>query len=117
MNESIVRGERDGDALILSLTVDHLDAGNTAAFRAQATPLVQSVKRVVLDLTGVNFIDSAGLGALLSVMRNLGERNGDFRVCSASKAIKVLFELVRLHKVLDIHATRAEALAAGSAPR
>ncbi|MEI6876012.1 MAG: STAS domain-containing protein, partial [Spirochaetota bacterium] len=69
MNESIVRGERDGDALILSLTVDHLDAGNTAAFRAQATPLVQSVKRVVLDLTGVNFIDSAGLGALLSVMR------------------------------------------------
>lgn len=114
MDAVLVRSEREGDVLILTLSADHLDAGNSAAFRAQSAPLVQSALRVILDLNGVTFIDSSGLGALLSVMRNLGERGGDFRVCAVAKPIRVLFELVRLHKVLDIHETRAEALAAGS---
>lgn len=112
---TIVKGEREGDALILTLSVDHIDAGNSAVFRTQVLPLIQQANRVVLDLTGVTFIDSAGLGALLSVMRQLGERKGDFRICAAAKPIRVLFELVRLHKVLDIHETRADALAAQAA--
>ena len=112
MDPVMVKNKLEGDTLILTLSVDHLDAGNSNLFRTQATPLIKSVKKVILDLSGVNFIDSAGLGALLSIMRNLGERGGDFRVCSVAKPVRVLFELVRLHKVLDIHETRTEALAA-----
>ena len=115
MSDKIVKSERDGDSLILMLLIDHLDASNSGAFRAQIAPLIQAERKVILDLSGVNFIDSAGLGALLSVMRSLGERGGDFRMCSVSKPVHVLFELVRLHKVLDIYATRTEALAAAPA--
>ncbi len=113
MSKYIVSGEQAGDRLVLLISSDHIDASNVADFRAQSAPLVQPVKKVVLDLTGVNFIDSAGLGSILSIMRGIGERGGDFRVCCVSKPIRVLFELVRLHKILDIHETREEALSAG----
>ncbi len=114
MGKSIVTTEKAGDRLILLVSSDHIDASNVADFRAQSAPLVQNQSKVVLDLTGVNFIDSAGLGSILSLMRGIGERGGDFRVCSVSKPIRVLFELVRLHKILDIHETRDEALATGN---
>ncbi len=112
MNEPMIRGENSGDVLILTLAIDHLDAGNSASFRTQVGPLAQSALKVVFDLTGVRFIDSAGLGVMLSLVRNLGERGGELRVCCVAKPIQVLFELVRLHKILNIHGTRAEAIAA-----
>lgn len=111
MSAAIVNGEKAGNTLILTLSADHLDAGNSAVFRTEAFPLMEAATKVILDLTGVAFVDSAGLGALLSLMRNLGERGGDFRVCSVAKPVQVLFDLVRLNKILDIHATRDDALA------
>ena len=112
MSKYIVNSEQVADSLVLLVSSDHIDASNVADFRAQSAPLAQSSNKVILDLTGVNFIDSAGLGSILSIMRGIGERGGDFRVCCVSKPIRVLFELVRLHKILDIHDTREEALAA-----
>lgn len=114
MGKSIVVTEQSGAKTIITLTTDHIDASNVAEFRAQSAPLIQQQSKVILDLTGVNFIDSAGLGSILSLMRGIGERGGDFRVCCVSKPIQVLFELVRLQKILDIHETRQQALAAGS---
>lgn len=114
MSTIIVRSEPAGKSLVMRVESDHIDASNVADFRGQSTNLLQGATRVVLDLTGVTFIDSAGLGAILSIMRGIGERRGDFRVCSVSKPIRVLFELVRLHKILDIHETREEALARSS---
>ena len=111
MSAAIISSEKAGNAIILTLSMDHLDAGNSAAFRTEAFPLIAAATKVILDLAGVAFVDSAGLGALLSLMRNLGERGGDFRVCSVAKPVQVLFELVRLNKILEIHATRDDALA------
>ena len=112
MGAAMIHGEKAGNSLILVFDVDHLDAGNSASFRNEAFPLIQTEKNVILDLAGVTFVDSAGLGALLSMMRNLGERGGDFKVCSVAKPVQVLFELVRLNRILPIFATRADALAA-----
>jgi anti-sigma B factor antagonist len=112
MGNSLVTGETQDGVVVLKVSGDHIDATNSKRFKDEVVPLIEEADKVVLDLTGVNFIDSAGLGALLSVMRNLTERDGEFRVCSVSRAIKVLFELVRLHKVLDIHLTLEEALSA-----
>ncbi len=112
MSEPFVKHEQDGEVLVLSLTVDHLDASNSLLFREQATPLIKGEKKVLLDLAGVQFVDSSGLGALLSMMRNLAERGGTFCISSISTPIRLLFELVKLHNILDIKESRAVALAA-----
>jgi anti-sigma B factor antagonist len=111
MSDGYMKSEMVDGVCIINWQIDHLDAANSSTFRTESAQHIKAAKNVVLDLTGVVFIDSAGLGALLSVMRSLGERNGEFRICCAPKAIQVLFELVRLHKILDIHETRADALA------
>jgi anti-sigma B factor antagonist len=62
-------------------------------------------------LSEVGFIDSSGLGAILSCYRHLQFTNGDLRLCCLSEQVRTLFELVRMHRVFDIYGTREEAMA------
>jgi PAS domain S-box-containing protein len=55
---------------------------------------------------------ASGLGAMLSCLRQLSQKGGDLKLCGLSRPVRAAFELVRLHRVLDIHATRAQAIGA-----
>lgn len=97
---------------VVGLFVDELDASNTAEFKEKMAPVLAEHRAVVIDLSEVHFIDSSGLGAMLSCLRQLTEKGGDMALCGLSRSVRAAFELVRLHRVLDIHATRAEAVQA-----
>jgi len=64
---------------------------------------------VILDLSEVQFVDSSGCGAILGYLRQLNSAGGDLKLCTVSKPVRSLFELVRLHRILDIFNTRDEA--------
>lgn len=102
------------DVLVIELREDNLDASNVREFRDAVQSLVQERTRVVLDLAGVNFVDSSGLGALISCLRNANSRQGDFRLCELSRTVRALFELMRMHRVFSIHDSRADAVASFS---
>ena len=70
--------------------------------------------RVVLDMAGVSFVDSSGLGALISCLRQANSRKGDFRLCELSRTVGALFELMRMHRVFNVHDIRADAVASFS---
>lgn len=101
-----------GDVAVATLFVDELDASNTDEFKHQMAPVLSEHQRVVIDLEHVRFIDSSGLGAMLSCLRQLGAKGGDLKLSGMSKAVRAAFELVRLHRVLDIHPNRTEAVRA-----
>jgi anti-sigma B factor antagonist len=103
----IVEGK---DVLVLELREDNLDASNVREFKEAAQALMLDRTRVVLDLSGVKFVDSSGLGALISCLRLLNGRRGDFRLCGLSRTVRALFELMRMHRVFNIHDTRDEAI-------
>ena len=71
----------------------------------------QGLRRVALDISDVRFVDSTGLGALISLRKSLPE-NGELAVCGASAQVDNLFRLTRLNKVLlmfdDVDAAIAE---------
>jgi anti-sigma B factor antagonist len=67
---------------------------------------------VILDLGRLRFIDSSGLGAMLSCLRQLNAAGGDLKLCGMSKAVRAVFELVRMHKIFDIYGTREQAVSA-----
>ena len=98
------------DVLVLELLEDNLDASNVREFRDAAQSLMHERARVVLDMAGVQFVDSSGLGALIACLRQTNARRGDFRLCAMSRTVRALFELMRMHRVFNIHETRNEAV-------
>lgn len=93
------------DVLVVQLSAPSLDASNAPAFRDAVQTLLQDRTRIVLDLSGVAFVDSSGLGALIGCHRQVSGRKGDFRLCSMSKAVRALFELMRMNRMFTIHDT------------
>lgn len=81
--------------------------------RVRLTELVDRGRaRLVLDLAAVMYIDSSGLGALVAAMKHARAAGGDIKVCALENDVRSLFEMTRLNKVLAVHATRQEAIAA-----
>jgi anti-sigma B factor antagonist len=63
-------------------------------------------------LSRLRFVDSSGWGAFISCLRKLNAKGGDLRLCSVSKQVRAVFELVRMHCVFDILPTEEDAVRA-----
>lgn len=101
--------DKENDVAVVTIPVAELDAANTAEFKRDMAPVLDTHAKVVLDLTRLRFVDSSGLGSFISCLRKLNEKQGDLKLCGMSKQVRAVFELVRMHRILDIHATREEA--------
>ncbi|MGZ5179970.1 MAG: STAS domain-containing protein [Ramlibacter sp.] len=102
---------RDGPVPVVVPRMKRLDASVAPAFKQEVVKLVEAgERRLVLDLGGVEFLDSSGLGALVSILKALGSQ-GAMAVCGARGAVLSLFKLTRMDKVFPIDADRREALA------
>jgi len=102
--------ETSGQTAIVSFPMDNLDAANVKAFREAIQEVTGSRQIVVLDMSPLNFIDSSGLGALLSCLRTMNGKSGQLRLFGMTKPVKALFELVRMHRIFTIYNSREEAL-------
>jgi anti-sigma B factor antagonist len=90
-----------------------IDMAVADSVRKQLIGLVDRGRvRLVLDLGGVLYIDSAGLGALVAAMKHARAAGGDIRACRLDTDVRSLFQMTRIDNVMSIHATRQEALAA-----
>lgn len=80
-----------------------LDADTVAGFKKVAYDLVnQGSTRFVIDCSNLNFIDSMGLGVLISLLRRVRQREGDVKIASLSDEVKTIFEITRLHRLFDV---------------
>jgi anti-sigma B factor antagonist len=107
--------ETVNDVTIVTLQGETLDASNAKAFRADLVPVLAPGAKLVFDMKSVRFVDSSGLGALLSCLRQVHSSGGDLKLCEMAKAVRALFELVRMHRIFEIYNSRDEALRSYSA--
>ncbi len=105
-----VKTEQIGDVVIAHLLSDALDAANAKDFKSQIAPVIVNGAKLVFDLSSLKFVDSSGLGALLSSLRQINALGGDLKLCGMIKPVRALFELVRMHRVFEIFNTQDEAL-------
>jgi anti-sigma B factor antagonist len=68
--------------------------------------------RMVIDLTGVDYLDSAGLGMLIFTYGTLNEKGGALRVCGVRPRVLSLLKLTKTDGFLPIDQTRAESFSA-----
>ena len=99
------------NVMVIQTGEESLDASNVRDFREQMQNLIKTQTRVVLDMSSLKFVDSSGLGALISCLRDLNGRKGEFRLSNMSRSVLALFELMRMHRVFGIHETVQDALA------
>ncbi len=69
-------------------------------------------KKFVIDFTKTGYIDSSGLGVLVSLSKKIREQGGDLRLAGLNEDLQTLFELTKLDTLFAITKTPEEALAA-----
>lgn len=71
--------------------------------------------RVVVDLAGVSFIDSTGIGVLVGALKRAREAGGELAFCNAQSRVQRVFEITGLLPVMPLYASRVAAATAISA--
>jgi len=90
-----------------------VDLYTAPRFKEQLVALVdEGARAVIVDLSGVTFIDSTALGVLISGVKRLHETDGRLLLAAPSRPVMRILSITGLDKVLSIHGTRDEALAA-----
>ena len=90
----------DLDVLVLK---GRLDAASAKELKGRVNALVQENRvKLIIDMAGVDFIDSSGLGSLVSSLRKVNEKQGDIKVVALQKQVRSVFELTRLHCIFGI---------------
>ena len=89
-----------------------LDIDNATEFSARLDAMTAAAAvHVTVELSGVQFIDSSGLNALVVGARETKRRGGSFVVAAPSTYVARVFDLVRLDESLDIVGSVDDALA------
>lgn len=106
--------------------LEHLDSDNIQTFRlsgrlmdqAQSEDLIDHLdktienghKKIILDLEGLNYMNSTGLNTVISVMNKAKKAGGSAVICSLNPTVKQLFSVTKLDSVFTIVESHEEAL-------
>ena len=102
---------REG-AVVVRIDADRLDITNAPQLKHELKKLLESgVNTLIVEFAAVKFVDSSGLGVLLSALRVAARTGSDVRVVGLRPEVLTIFELAQMHRVLDIYPTEREALA------
>lgn len=74
--------------------------------------LLMETRHFVLDLSGVNFIDSTGLGTLVRLLGTTRAQHGDLKLCNVPETVTHTLRITDLHTLLDMHISEMDAIAA-----
>lgn len=106
-----IKTETHAEVVVIYIREERFDAHNSEELKTEMNRLFESgTKNLLIDLKEVRFIDSSGLGALVSGFKNASTRQGGIKLCSLQTQVKSMFELTRLHRVFDIFPSVDEAL-------
>lgn len=101
-----------GDVLVVLPREKRIDASVSTGFKGKMVDWIkQGNKHIVLDLSQVDFIDSSGLGAIVSSLKTLGNE-GDLVICGVRETVMGLFRITRMNRVFQIFADESEAIKA-----
>lgn len=103
--------EKKNEIIIIYVKEERLDAHNSGDLKVEMQRLFEEGNMSILvDLHDVRFIDSSGLGALVSGFKNAISHHGNLKLSTLQAQVKSMFELTRLHRVFEIYSSTSEAL-------
>ena len=105
-----LKSEQHGEILVIRAVGDRIDAAGAIQFKEDMREIIsEPSKRVVLDMSLVGFLDSSGLGAVVSVMKALGPIRR-LELSGLTPTVEKVFRLTRMDSVFIIHKAMPEGL-------
>ena len=100
----------DGGVTVVAPT-GRLDVAGAPALKEAIGEAVKTEKpRVVIDMEGISFVDSTGLGSVIAALKQIRTSKGDLRLAAPNQQVRVVLELTTLDRVFPYYATVEEAL-------
>lgn len=97
-----IRLDSQGDTLSIG-GVKELSAANATAFRDHVrAAMAGSLRNIEIDLSEASFLDSCGLGALISLHKTACSRHGLVRLRNPASPVQQILELTRMHRIFEI---------------
>jgi anti-sigma B factor antagonist len=103
-----IRTDTEGGVTVVH-PVGEIDAFNASQFRSAVEPVTSS-SRLVIDLSGVSFVDSAGLGALIGAVRRVHELGGKVAVAGPRPPLARLLRHTGFSRIVPVAATVHDAI-------
>ena len=101
-----------GNVVILSI-MGEIDLYNAPEIKDIINKLIEEQNyHVIIDLAKVSYIDSSGIGALISSLSNLKKYQGGLKIINVYASVKKVFELTKLTSFFDIFDSEVEAIEA-----
>jgi anti-sigma B factor antagonist len=99
-----------GDVMVVHCQGRIVYRDEAAALSRLVGEVLQHAGKLVLDLSGVNSMDSAGIGELALLQTWAQERNANLKVAGANSLVRTLLDLTNLDSVIEVHPTLDSAL-------
>ncbi len=104
-----INSREEGGYTILCLSGD-VDLSCSPEARKQILAILQAANHLLVDLSGITYIDSSGVASLVEGYQTAKKQNLKFGLIGVSTAAMSVLQLARLDKVFPIHATLADRL-------
>jgi anti-sigma B factor antagonist len=101
---------RQGDVVIVEIEGQLIVSNRQELKQRVLDEAEQGARRVLVDFARTGYIDSAGLGVLVSLAKRLRELGGDIRLANLNDDLQTLFELTKLDTLFQIADSRERAL-------
>lgn len=106
-----VKTRMEGDVAVISVSGKLMGGPESDALRNEVKNLIDDgKKKFVVNLKGVPWINSTGLGALMAVYTSIQRSEGVLRLCHVSDRIQSLFMITKLLTIFDTYPSEDEAI-------
>lgn len=79
------------------------DASVADDFKKEFEASLKENDNFVIDLNNVQFVDSTGLGRIVSALRKVSEKKGDLKLAGINDEVMIVFQITRAYKIFDIY--------------
>lgn len=111
--EIIIRRNINESGSVVAEIDGYLDAHTVVGFEEQMNSLIEAgASRIVVDLERLNYISSAGIGAMIGLVQRLRRSSGDLVLVRPSPKVQKILDLLGFTEIFKIVSTEDEALAA-----
>ncbi|MBD3232531.1 MAG: anti-sigma factor antagonist [candidate division Zixibacteria bacterium] len=105
-----IKQKDQGDITILSLN-GRLDLESSTRLKSETDSLITDRhNKLIFDFKGVNFINSSGLGALVSILKNVNSCSGKVILTGLAPYVKEVFEITQLSNIFEIYKDERQAM-------
>ncbi|MEJ2050142.1 MAG: STAS domain-containing protein [Calditrichota bacterium] len=107
-----IKEKIEGDVAVITVTGNMMGGPETTALHDKVKSLIaDGLKRVVIDLKGVKWMNSSGLGVLMACMTSLNNAGGNLKLASVTEKVKSLLMITQLMRIFDTFESADRAVA------